>query len=134
MSSFKKIGVGIAAAGTLAVGGGILVNDTPVSERTLPVGYYEQVLPNEESLFAEIDPETGEVLRVIVIEAELLETGRWGDPRNFVRTYADGRARKNGAGIGYKYDQELDVFVPPKPNDLWVLDETTADWKDPSKK
>ncbi len=37
--------------------------------------------------------------------------------------------RKNYAGIGYYYNEELDAFIPPKPFNSWVLDEETCLWK-----
>jgi hypothetical protein len=43
----------------------------------------------------------------------------------------DGRQRKNYAGIGYTYDQELDAFIPPKPYASWILNEDTALWEAP---
>jgi hypothetical protein len=37
--------------------------------------------------------------------------------------------RKNYAGIGYTYNQTLDAFIPPKPEEgEWVLDEDTCLW------
>ena len=39
--------------------------------------------------------------------------------------------RKNHAGIGYTYDSELDAFIPPKPFNSWVLNETTCLWNPP---
>jgi len=39
--------------------------------------------------------------------------------------------RKNYAGIGYTYDETLDVFIPPKPYDSWILNEETANWQSP---
>jgi hypothetical protein len=39
--------------------------------------------------------------------------------------------RKNYAGIGYTYDKERDVFIPPKPYNSWVLDEETCQYKAP---
>ena len=40
--------------------------------------------------------------------------------------------RKNFAGIGYKYDQTRDAFIPPKPNyPSWTLNETTCLWESP---
>jgi len=39
--------------------------------------------------------------------------------------------RKNYAGIGYKYDQARDAFIPPKPFNSWILNETTCLWKAP---
>jgi len=39
--------------------------------------------------------------------------------------------RKNYAGIGYKYDQTRDAFIPPKPFNSWTLNETTCLWEAP---
>jgi hypothetical protein len=40
--------------------------------------------------------------------------------------------RKNYAGIGYTYDQSRDAFVPPKPFESWVLNDTTCLWDSPT--
>jgi hypothetical protein len=39
--------------------------------------------------------------------------------------------RKNFAGIGYTYDQQRDAFIPPKPYNSWVLNESTCNWDAP---
>lgn len=39
--------------------------------------------------------------------------------------------RKNYAGIGYFYDEELDGFIPPKPYPSWVLNTETGLWEAP---
>lgn len=39
--------------------------------------------------------------------------------------------RKNYAGIDYTYDLERDAFIPPKPFNSWVLNETTCIWDAP---
>jgi len=39
--------------------------------------------------------------------------------------------RKNHAGIGYTYDEDRDAFIPPKPYNSWVLNETTCLWESP---
>ena len=39
--------------------------------------------------------------------------------------------RKNFAGIGWKYDQTRDAFIPPKPFNSWTLNETTCLWNPP---
>jgi hypothetical protein len=39
--------------------------------------------------------------------------------------------RKNFAGIGYHYDQQLDAFIPPKHFNSWVLNEDTCLWEAP---
>jgi hypothetical protein len=40
--------------------------------------------------------------------------------------------RKNHAGIGYTYDEDRDAFIPPKPFNSWVLNESTCLWEAPS--
>lgn len=47
------------------------------------------------------------------------------------RTSYNGNYRKNYAGIGYKYDEERDAFIPPKPFNRWVLNEDTCRWESP---
>ncbi len=39
--------------------------------------------------------------------------------------------RKNYAGIGYTYDYARDAFIPPKPYQSWILNETTCIWEAP---
>jgi hypothetical protein len=39
--------------------------------------------------------------------------------------------RKNYAGVGYKYDQTRDAFIPKKPFNSWILNETTCLWEAP---
>jgi hypothetical protein len=39
--------------------------------------------------------------------------------------------RKNFAGVGYIYDEERDVFIPPKPFNSWTLNEETCLWNPP---
>ena len=40
--------------------------------------------------------------------------------------------RKNYAGIGYTYDEAKDAFIPPKPFNSWLLDESTCLWQAPT--
>lgn len=40
--------------------------------------------------------------------------------------------RKNYAGIGFLYRQDLDAFIPPKPYPSWVLNEQTCLWEAPT--
>lgn len=51
--------------------------------------------------------------------------GRW------VQTSYNGTIRKNFAGIGFTYDEELDAFIPPQPFDSWTLNEETCHWEPP---
>ena len=47
------------------------------------------------------------------------------------QTSYNGNIRKNFAGIGYKYDQARDAFIPPKPFNSWILNEDTCLWEAP---
>ena len=39
--------------------------------------------------------------------------------------------RKNHAGIGYTYNEDLDAFISPKPFKSWKLNEDTCCWEAP---
>lgn len=39
--------------------------------------------------------------------------------------------RKNHASIGYTYDEDRDAFIPPKPFNSWILNESTCNWNSP---
>ena len=69
----------------------------------------------------------GIVDNVIVVEAETLALGHWGDPSEWVQTSYNTQGGKhllggtplrgNYAGIGYVYDATNDVFHAPRPKD-----------------
>ena len=93
--------------------------------------------------FAEINSE-GIVQRVIVVDNKdtLDENGQESEAvgaafcNNLLggiwkQTSYNATIRKNYAGIGYKYDEELDSFIPPKPYSKWILNEETAQWEAP---
>jgi hypothetical protein len=56
---------------------------------------------------------------------ERLIGGTW------VKTSYNATIRKNYAGIGYTYDKNRDAFIPPKPFNSWVLNESTCLWDAP---
>jgi hypothetical protein len=39
--------------------------------------------------------------------------------------------RKNHAGIGMIYDEDRDAFIPKKPFNSWILNESTCNWEAP---
>ena len=39
--------------------------------------------------------------------------------------------RGNYAGIGYEWDEDNQIFWPPKPHASWVKNTTTANWQSP---
>jgi len=47
------------------------------------------------------------------------------------RTSYNGNIRKNYAGIGFTFDFDLDAFIPPKPFQSWILQESTCQWQAP---
>jgi hypothetical protein len=94
--------------------------------------------------FAELD-ENNVVLRVIVVDnkntadeysvenesigiefCHNLLGGTWK------QTSYNNKIRKNYAGIGYTYDSTRDAFIPIKPFNSWVLNETTCQWESPT--
>ena len=85
------------------------------------------------ALFAEINDQNI-VLRVITVDDSVpngadfcrsLFNGVW------LQTFLDGGPRKNYAGIGFSYDHIRNAFIPPKPFESWVFDESTCRWKAP---
>ena len=97
--------------------------------------------------FAEIDAE-GTVLRVLVVADEQEDRGQefladdlglggtWKKTSyntvGGVHTGGGTPYRKNYAGIGFKYDNALDAFIPPKPFASWTLNEDTCLWEAPT--
>ena len=97
--------------------------------------------------FAEIDAE-GTVLRVLVVAdaqedrgqeflADDLGLGGTWKKTSYntvggVHTGGGTPYRKNYAGIGFKYDNALDAFIPPKPFASWTLNEDTCLWEAPT--
>ena len=85
--------------------------------------------------------EDGVVTQVIVAEQDVIDSGLFGNPTGWVQTsynthggqHPEGRPlRKNYAGIGFKYDADLDAFIPPKPYNSWVFNEETCCWDAPT--
>ena len=101
------------------------------------------------SHFAEIDPDTKIVKRVIVAEQDFINSGTVGDSSNWIQTSYNTRGgvhyapntntpdgglalRKNYAGIGYIYDSGRDAFMVPQPFPSWTLNEDTCYWEAPT--
>lgn len=89
--------------------------------------------------FAKLD-DNDLVIEVNVVNNEVLDSENeeasgiaflteWsGGYTNWKQTSYNGNFRKNYAGIGFSYDKNRDAFIPPKPHDEAVLDETTCQW------
>ena len=86
--------------------------------------------------FAKLD-ENNVVTQVIVAEQEYIDTlsGTW--VQTSYNTYGEVHKlggtplRKNYAGIGNTYDSVRDAFIPTKPYNSWVLNESTCRWVAP---
>ena len=84
----------------------------------------------------------GFVVEVIVAEPEFFDSFVDQSPGAWIQTsynthggiHASGGKplRMNFAGVGYAYDIERDVFIPPQPADDWVLNEATCLWNPPA--
>ena len=91
--------------------------------------------------------ENGIVTQVIVVEQDVIDSGLFGDPSQWIQTSyntrdnvhygQDGKPdngvalRGNFAGIGYTYNKKLDAFYPPQPYPSWVLSPKTINWESP---
>jgi len=98
--------------------------------------------------FAELD-ENNTVIRVLAVNNEDIndpinqysrETEEiginflkrlFGENTKWVQTSITNTFRVRYAGIGFKYDENHNVFLLPKPFDSWILDENTYDWISP---
>ena len=99
------------------------------------------------SHFAEINNDNI-VQRVIVVEQDFIDSGKLGDPDNWVQTSYNTRGgvhyapnsnepdggialRKNYAGVGSTYDKTRDAFILLQPYPSWVLNDDTCLWNPP---
>ena len=93
--------------------------------------------------FAELN-QNNEVLRVVVVDnrdtsdASGVEREHIGQAHLekilggvWRQTSYNATMRKNYAGVGYTYDSQRDAFIPPKPFNSWILNETTCQWQAP---
>jgi len=56
----------------------------------------------------------------------------YGTNDTWIQTSYNRTFRKNFAGLGDTYDPTKDAFIPRKPFDSWVLNETTCIWDAPN--
>lgn len=90
--------------------------------------------------FAQINNDNT-VIQVIVAERDVISTGLFGNQANWIQTSYNTYAgmhihggtpfRKNYAGVGFKYDNQRDAFIPPQPYPSWLLDDNTCLWQPP---
>jgi hypothetical protein len=89
------------------------------------------------SYFAKINEE-GVVTTVIVATQEVIDSGLFGNPAEWVETDMEGNTRNQYAGIGMVYIKEIDSFVEGKPKEFFgvevladelELNPTTKKWE-----
>lgn len=92
----------------------------------------------------------GIVVDIIVAEQDHIDSGYAGDPKEWIQTSYNTRGgihylpnsripspdqskalRKNFAGVGHKYDAELDAFYIQQPYASWTLNTNTCEWEPP---
>ena len=78
------------------------------------------------------------VVEVIVAEQDYIDglPDSWAWVQTSYNTYGGKHPenkplRKNYAGIGFKYDKELDAFISPQPYPSWKLNTDTCLWESP---
>jgi hypothetical protein len=100
------------------------------------------------SHFAKV--KNGIVTQVLVIEQDVVDSGLFGAPEDWVQTSYNTRGgihykpdsnepsddqskalRGNYAGIGCIYDRTNNVFYAPQPYASWILNNTTWTWEAP---
>jgi hypothetical protein len=54
-----------------------------------------------------------------------------GEGTRWAQTSYNAKFRKHYAGLGYRYDEQLDAFVPPQPFASWTLNTDTCVWEPP---
>lgn len=95
--------------------------------------------------FAQLDS-TNTVLQVIVVNNETIDhlsfpesepsgidfcQSLFGLDTIWRQTSYNASFRKNYAGIGFIYNNEVDGFIPPTPYLSWVLNKETYQWESP---
>ena len=87
--------------------------------------------------FAQID-ENNIVINILVVPDEQQHRGEeylsqdLGLGGRWIQTSYNNNIRKVFAGLGYIYNEELDVFLAPQPYPSWVIDPIQQVWVSPT--
>ena len=83
--------------------------------------------------------EEGIVTEVIVADQDFIDTLK--DKELWIQTSYNTKGgvhllggtplRKNYASVVFRYDEQRDAFIPPKPYSSWQLDEASCTWQAP---
>jgi hypothetical protein len=90
---------------------------------------------NHENIVIRVIPGPDETVQSGMEQVYLLHTGNIWKRTSYNTAggqHPEGKPfRKNYAGIGFKYDAQLDAFIPPQPFQSWTLNEETCLWDAP---
>lgn len=121
------LGIGVAAVALITFNGAVEEPVANVASETI----CESNDGTDARFFAEV--ENGVILRVIVAQPEVLNTGKFGSPDKWVETCYGGKGnRKNYAGKGYTFDKTKNGFIAPKLRADATLDELNLKWVVPA--
>lgn len=82
------------------------------------------------SHFSKLD-ENNIVVEVIKAEQNFINSGAVGDSFLWVQTSYNNRFRGQYGAIGFFYDKQRDVFIPPAPFSTWVFNYDKHEWEPP---
>lgn len=88
---------------------------------------------NKENIVLEVHCVNNQVLNPIDEEQSgIAFLINWSGGHPYWRqTSYNGAFRKRFAGIGFRYDEIRDAFIPPQPFLSWIFNEQTLDWDPP---
>lgn len=84
-----------------------------------------QVIVVDNSILLDENNEESEALGIAFCKFLL------GEDTNWVQTSFNGNFRARYAGIGFTYDEIYDAFIPQKPFENWIFDESELTWIPP---
>jgi hypothetical protein len=115
MAYFAKLGTGNIVEQVISINNAVITDNNGIEQEQLGVDFINN-LYNTRDVWKQTSYNT-----------------RGGKYYNLDNTLGDQSKsfRKNYAGIGYTYNETRDAFIPPKPFNSWVLNETTYDWEAP---
>lgn len=92
---------------------------------------------NSENIVTYVTPVRNELMTINGVEipemgiAHLYSTIPDSVGDRWIQTSYNSNFRKYYAGIGFKYDDELDIFIPLQPFPSWSFNRETLEWEAP---
>jgi hypothetical protein len=115
MAYFAKLGIGNIVENVISINNSVITDSNGIEQEQLGVNFINQLYKTND------------------IWKKTSYNTKGGKYFNSDNTLGDQSKafRKNYAGIGYIYDSNRDAFIPPKPYNSWVLNESTCLWNAP---